>query len=130
MRRAAFAMALGCSAVLGVGAWLLRWQAGGLFGAGPEATAGAARGLVWYCLALPFFAAARICCSYFCATAQARLASLLAFAEPLVAQPLCLLVLPAIFGVEGIWAACFGAYLLLAAAGLGLLGVQLAREPG
>ncbi len=86
---------------------------------------------VWYCLALPFFAAARICCSYFCATArQARLASLLAFAEPLVAQPLCLLVLPAIFGVEGIWAACFGAYLLLAAAGLGLLGVQLAREPG
>ena len=125
LRKAAFVMVLATAVVLAVAAWLCRGYVGALFGAGQQAQEGAAQGMIWYSLCLPFFGIARICSSYFCATAQAKLANVLAYAEPLLAQPLCLLVLPALFGVEGIWAATFGAYLLLAAAGVILLQRQL-----
>ena len=129
VRKAAFYMVLCVAAVLAAGAWLTRYQAGLLFGAGPQAAEGAAQGMLWYCLCLPFFGIARICSSYFCATAQSRMANLLAFAEPLLVQPVCLVVLPMFFGVQGIWAAAFAAYFLLAVAGLAMLYRELQVQP-
>ncbi len=125
LRRAAFVMVLLCAAGLGIGSWLARGQVGSLFGAGEIAQRGAAEGMLWYSLCLPFFGISRICSSYFCATAQAKMANILAFTEPLVVQPLFLFVLPLFFGVQGIWAAVFAAYLVLAAAGLLMLYQEL-----
>lgn len=126
LRRACFALALGCALVLAGGAWLARTQAGILFGAGPDTAAEAARAMLWVCLCLPFYGIARICSSYFCATGQAKLASLLAFGEPLAAQPLALFLLPLAFGLDGVWSSLLAAYLALAAAGLFLLRRLLA----
>ncbi|HIX12530.1 MAG TPA: polysaccharide biosynthesis C-terminal domain-containing protein [Candidatus Anaerofilum faecale] len=126
LRRACFALSLGCALVLAGGAWLARTQAGILFGAGPDTAAEAARAMLWVCLCLPFYGIARICSSYFCATGQAKLASLLAFGEPLAAQPLALFLLPLAFGLDGVWSSLLAAYLALAAAGLFLLRRLLA----
>lgn len=125
LRYAAFSMVIVTGVVLGLGAWIFRGYVGVLFGAGKAAQQGAAQGMIWYSLCLPFFGIYRICSSYFCAIAQAKLANILAYIEPLFAQPLCLLILPMLFGVQGIWAATFVAYVLLAIIGSGLLYRQL-----
>lgn len=126
LRRACFALSLCCALVLAGGAWLARTQAGVLFGAGPDTVAEAARAMLWVCLCLPFYGIARICSSYFCATGQTKLASLLAFGEPLVAQPLALFLLPLAFDLDGVWSSLLAAYLALAAVGVFLLRRLLA----
>ncbi len=129
LRRAAFVMVLLCAGVLAVGSWLTREQVGVLFGAGETARQGAAQGMIWYSFCLPFFGISRICSSYFCATAQAKMANILAFAEPLLVQPFFLFVLPLFFGVQGIWAAAFLAYVVLAAIALWMLYRELQVIP-
>ncbi len=126
LRRACFVLSLCCALVLAGGAWLTRTQAGFVFGGGPDTAAEAAHAMIWVCLCLPFYGIARICSSYFCATGQAKLASLLAFGEPLVAQPLALFLLPLAFELDGVWSSLLAAYLALAAAGVLLLRRLLA----
>lgn len=128
LRCAAFSMVIGTGIVLGLVSWIFRDSVGMLFGAGEVAQQGAAQGMIWYSLCLPFFGIYRICSSYFCAVAQAKLANILAYIEPLFAQPVCLLFLPMVFGVQGIWAATFVAYVLLATIGLGILYWKLKSE--
>ena len=112
-----------------IGSWLAREQIGVLFGAGEIARKGAAQGMIWYSLCLPFFGVSRICSSYFCATAQAKMANILAFTEPLLVQPFFLFVLPFFFGVQGIWAAVLASYVLLAAIALWMLYQELQVMP-
>lgn len=129
LRRAAFVMVLLCAGVLTIGSWLAREQIGVLFGAGEIARKGAAQGMIWYSLCLLFFGVSRICSSYFCATAQAKMANILAFTEPLLVQPFFLFVLPFFFGVQGIWAAVLASYVLLAAIALWMLYQELQVMP-
>ena len=80
-------------------------------------------------LACPFMALARFCCSYFCAAGEPVAGAVIAFGEPLAAQPLFLFTLPLVWGLEGVWIAYPAAVMLTAAAALVLMRRHLALLP-
>ena len=100
-----------------------------LFGAG-EATIPAAAQALWYLVvSFPLVGLARFSCSYFCAVGQARTASLLAYGEPLVVQPVFLFLLPLTgLGLQGVWAAYPATAVVIGAAALWLLRRASAGE--
>ena len=100
-----------------------------LFGAG-EATIPAAAQALWYLVvSFPLVGLARFSCSYFCAVGQARAASLLAYGEPLVVQPVFLFLLPLTgLGLQGVWAAYPATAVVIGAAALWLLRRASAGE--
>ena len=100
-----------------------------LFGAG-EATIPAAAQALWYLVvSFPLVGLARFSCSYFCAVGQARAASLLAYGEPLVVQPIFLFLLPLTgLGLQGVWAAYPATAVVIGAAALWLLRRASAGE--
>ena len=103
LRRMGFSLAVGAALLCSCGVMALRHQLPLVFGASPSASAEVA-GAVWtLALAFPFMAAVRFYCSYFCALGQSRDSSLLAYCEPLAAQPLFLFLLPLVWKLEGVW---------------------------
>lgn len=86
------------------GLFAARAQVGVLFGASPDANAGVVQYLPWFLATLLFLAFVRITTSYFCATEKTMLSYLLVYAEP-VCTLLCLLILPMIFRLIGVWLA-------------------------
>lgn len=105
LRRQGLAAVVLVACVASLACWLLRWQLPVLFGADPAVVAQTA-GATWtLCLAYPCVGVLRFCTSYFTATGHTPAASLLAYGEPLLAQPLCLLVLPLLGGLTGVWLA-------------------------
>ena len=103
LRRMGFSLAVGTALLCSTGVMALRHQLPLVFGASPSASAEVA-GAVWtLALAFPFMAAVRFYCSYFCALGLSRDSSLLAYCEPLAAQPLFLFLLPLVWKLEGVW---------------------------
>ena len=74
-------------------------------------------------------AVARFSCSYFCAVGEPLAGGILAYGEPLGAQPLFLFTLPLWLGLEGVWVAYPAAVLLTAAAAFVLMRHHLALLP-
>lgn len=103
LRNMGFSLAV-CTALLcSLGCWLGRFYVPDIFGASPSASAEVTGALWTLILAFPFMAAVRFSCSYFCALSQPVHSSILAYCEPLVAQPVWLLLLPLIWKLEGVW---------------------------
>lgn len=116
LRRKGFATVVVCGVLCGVLCFLLRTQLPLIFGAS-GATAVDARDALWsLAVAFPLVGAARFGASYFYAVSQAKASSLLAYSEPLLVQPVFLLILPLFFGVQGIWAAYPACAVVMAAA--------------
>lgn len=105
LRRSGLAMVVAVACAASLGCWLLRWQLPVLFGADPAVVGKTANAIWTLCLAYPFVGVLRFYTSYFTATGRTYAASALAYGEPLVAQPLCLLVLPLLCGLTGVWLA-------------------------
>lgn len=129
LRRAGAALALGVALACGAACWGLRSQLPLLFGASELAAAQGAAAMWTLVLACPFMALARFCCSYFCAAGEPVAGAVIAFGEPLAAQPLFLFTLPLVWGLEGVWIAYPAAVMLTAAAALVLMRRHLALLP-
>lgn len=127
LRRMGLATVLAAGAVCSLLCFAGREMLPVLFGAG-EATIPAAARALWYLIvSFPLVGVARFACSWFCAVSQARAASLLAYGEPLVVQPVFLFLLPAAgLGLQGVWAAYPATAVVMAAASAWLL--RKARE--
>lgn len=129
LQRKGLALAIGVALVCSGGCWLLRDLLPLVFGASPSA-AGQGSAAMWtLVLAFPFMAVVRFSSSYFCAVSKPAASSLLAYAEPLGAQPLFLLVLPLFWGLTGVWLAYPAAVILMAAVSLWLLRLEKLDEP-
>ena len=116
----AVATALACSLVC----WMFRGQVPVLFGASPAA-AKEGMGAMWtIVVAFPLVALVRFSCSYFCALGMPRASSILAYGEPLVAQPMFLYLLPVFWNLEGVWISYPTALLLMTVVVFCLLGIH------
>ena len=129
LRRRGLALAVGAALACSVGCLAARQALPLVFGASPAAAAEGAGAMWTLALAYPFMALARFCCSYFCAVGEPLAGSLLAYGEPLAAQPLFLLALPLVWGLEGVWIAYPAAVGLAAAGALLLLRRHLNMLP-
>lgn len=76
-----------------------------LFGVSPETTSVLRAALPLCALSLPLYAFVRVSSAYFYAIKKARSASILVYGEALVALPVCVLVLPLLFKLNGVWGA-------------------------
>ena len=129
LRRAGAALALAVALASSGAFFVLRGTLPLLFGASPEAAAQGAAAMWTLALACPFMALVRFCCSYFCAVGEPLAGGILAYGEPLAAQPLFLFTLPLVWGLEGVWIAYPAAVMLTAAAAFLLLRRHLALLP-
>ena len=129
LRRKGLALAAGGALVSGGACFALREVLPAVFGASPEAAAQGAAAMWTLTLACPFVAVARFSCSYFCAVGEPLAGGILAYGEPLGAQPLFLFTLPLWLGLEGVWVAYPAAVLLTAAAAFVLMRRHLALLP-
>lgn len=75
-------------------------------------------------VAFPLVALVRFSCSYFCALGMPRASSILAYGEPLIAQPLFLYLLPVFWNLEGVWISYPTALLLMTVVVFCLLGIH------
>ena len=115
LRHMGVSLAVGTALLCSAGVMTFRKGLPLIFGASPSAAAEVA-GAVWtLALAFPFMAAVRFYCSYFCALGQSRDSSLLAYCEPLAAQPFFLLLLPLVWKLEGVWMSYPAAMMTMAA---------------
>lgn len=103
LRRMGFSLAVGASLLCSLGCFIFRHQLPLIFGASTAAAAEIAGALWTLSVAFPFMAAVRFSCSYFCALGQSRESSLLAYGEPLAAQPFFLFLLPLFWELDGVW---------------------------
>ena len=122
LRRMGLCLAVGTALVCSLGCWIGRQFLPQIFGASQSAAVQVAGAMWTLVLAIPFMAAVRFSCSYFCALGQPRESSLLAYGEPLVAQPLFLFLLPLFWGLDGVWMSYPAAML-----GLTILALVLLR---
>lgn len=60
-------------------------------------------GFVIYAFSYPFKAAVKFICSYYYATGKTMISNLLIYVDPLILTPALLILLPRLFGVDGIW---------------------------
>ena len=128
LRRKGLLLAVGASLACSVLCQAWRFKLPELFGAG-EATSGMVAGAMWtLSVAFPFMAMVRFCCSYFCAVGQPMASSILAYGEPLAAQPFFLLVLPLFMELAGVWVSYPAAVAVMAGIALWLLHRQLHPE--
>lgn len=105
LRRKGILLAVGTATVCSILTWIFRMEFPLVFGAS-AATAAEASSAMWtLILAFPFMAVVRFCCSYFAALAMPGKSSMLAYGEPLVAQPFYLFLLPVFWNLEGVWIA-------------------------
>lgn len=117
----AVSIALFCSVLTMV----LRHQLPLLFGAGEEAALQGANAMWTLALGYPFMAIVRFCSSYFCAVGQPLASGILAYGEPLIAQPTFLFIVPLFLQLTGVWVAYPAAVAVMAAVALWLLYRQI-----
>lgn len=129
LRRKGMALAVAVAVVSGVACFALREVLPALFGASPEAAAQGAAAMWTLTLACPFVAVVRFSCSYFCAVGEPLAGGILAYGEPLGAQPLFLFTLPLWLRLEGVWVAYPAAVMLTAAVAVVLTRRHLALLP-
>ena len=84
-----------------------------LFGASPEAAEEGRKAMWTIAAVFPLMALVRFSCSYFCALGMPTASSVLAYGEPLIAQPIFLFLLPVFFKLEGVWLSYPAAMLLM-----------------
>ena len=129
LRRKGLALAVAVAVVSGVACFALREVLPAVFGASPEAAAQGAAAMWTLTLACPFVAVVRFSCSYFCAVGEPLAGGILAYGEPLGAQPLFLFTLPLWLQLEGVWVAYPAAVMLTAAVAVVLTRRHLALLP-
>ena len=121
LRRMGFSLAVGAALLCSLGCWIFRHQLPLVFGASPSA-AELVSGAIWtLVLAFPFMAIVRFCCSYFCALSLPKESSVLAYGEPLIAQPCFLFLLPLLWKLSGVWMSYPAAILCMAGIALFML---------
>ncbi len=121
LRQKGLCLAIGVALICSGACWLVREQLPLIFGAGPSAAEHGTAAMWTLVAAFPFMAVVRFSCSYFCAVSKPAASSLLAYAEPLAAQPFFLLLLPLFWELSGVWMAYPAAVMLMAAVSLWLL---------
>ena len=104
-----------------IGSILLRGQIPALFGASASTSDKSQFAIVCAALSLPLWGVVRLFSSYFYATYQTKRGLVLIFGDPLLVSPLCLYLLPLVWGLDGVWLAAPIAQLILVA----LLGALL-----
>ncbi|WP_394967783.1 MATE family efflux transporter [Candidatus Allofournierella merdipullorum] len=129
LRRKGLALAVAVAVISGVACFALREVLPVVFGASPEAAAQGAAAMWTLTLACPFVAVVRFSCSYFCAVGEPLAGGILAYGEPLGAQPLFLFTLPLWLQLEGVWVAYPAAVMLTAAVAVVLTRRHLALLP-
>ena len=129
LRRKGLALAVAVAVISGVACFALRQVLPAVFGASPEAAAQGAAAMWTLTLACPFVAVVRFSCSYFCAVGEPLAGGILAYGEPLGAQPLFLFTLPLWLQREGVWVAYPAAVMLTAAVAVVLTRRHLALLP-
>lgn len=92
-----------------------------MFGTSREVGAEICRGALFVVAALPFLGITRLLSSYFYAVDEARLAMVMAYADPAVATPVFVFLLPLLFKLDGVWMAYPAAQLVLAVVALLML---------
>ena len=78
-------------------------------------------------LALPAVGLVKMFCSYFYATGETRFSCALIYLDPVVVTPLLLLALPAVWGIDGIWAAYPFAYLVMLCVLAAMYGMHIRK---
>lgn len=129
LRRKGLALAVAVALVSGGACLALRDVLPAVFGASPEAAAQGAAAMWTLTLACPFVAVVRFSCSYFCAVGEPLAGGILAYGEPLGAQPLFLFTLPLWLKLEGVWVAYPAAVVITAAVAVVLTRRHLALLP-
>ena len=121
LRRQGLCLAVATSLICAVGCWIFRAELPALFGSGPDAAAEGTAAMWTLVLAFPFMAVVRFYCSYFSAVGLPAVSSILAYGEPLGAQPFFLFLLPLFWQLEGVWIAYPAAVILMSVLALYLL---------
>ena len=116
--------AIACSLVC----WIFRKDLPAVFGASPEAAMEAGSAMWTIVIAFPLMALVRFICSYFCALGMPRASSILAYGEPLAAQPLFLFLLPLVFSLEGVWLSYPAAMVLMTIISFWLLAAHFRKQ--
>ena len=117
--RFSFLVSLVCVVLL----FLLRGQAGALFGASPEVTSEISRILPVFLAGYLFVSVSRVTTSYFYATGKDLRAYLLIYGEP-VLLALLLLFVPGLAGIFGTWVSVPLSQLLAMTLGIGFLFIN------
>lgn len=128
VRRRALRLLLAGSAVLCAGVFWARGVLPALFGASEQTARACVPALLISAAALPLWGVVHLYASCFYAAGQAGRSLLLIYADPLAASPLCLLTLPPLLGVTGVWLAAPAAQVLLMLCLLGMLRGSFAQQ--
>lgn len=121
LRRKGFALALTAASLCSVLCYVGRFSLPLIFGASASVASVISDAIWTLVIAFPFMAAVRFSCSYFCALGHPVESSVLAYCEPLLAQPLFLFLLPLFLGLNGVWISYPAAMLCMTCAALFLL---------
>ena len=116
LRKKGLLLATATSLLCSFACWGFRKELPVLFGASPEAAAEGMNAMWTIAAAFPLMAVVRFSCSYFCALGMPGASSILAYGEPLAAQPLFLYLLPVFFGLDGVWLSYPAAMILMTSA--------------
>ncbi|MDD2955105.1 MAG: MATE family efflux transporter [Oscillospiraceae bacterium] len=121
LRRAA-ALTAGMTGAAMLFVLLFRGSLPAMFGTSAQAGEMICHAALYVAAALPFLGAARLLSSYFYAVDEARVATVMAYADPVLATPVFLFGLPLMgLGLEGVWMAYPAAQIALALMAMGLL---------
>ena len=124
LRKKGLTLAVAAAAVCSILCWIFRRELPILFGASPLSAEEGMRAMWTIVIAFPLMALVRFSCSYFCALGMPAASSILAYGEPLAAQPIFLYLLPLFMGLEGVWISYPAAMVLMTAAAVLLHGAH------
>ena len=114
LRRQGLLLAMGCSLLF----WLISLPAAGLlprfFGASAATARVMGRAMPLLCMAFPLLGLVKYFTAYYYACGESRRATLLVYGDPVLFTPVCLLVLPPLLGLDGVWLSLPGAQILSA----------------
>ena len=113
LRKKGLSLAVAAALICSLVCWMFRRELPLVFGASPEAAAEGMDAMWTIAAAFPLMALVRFSCSYFCALGMPTASSILAYGEPLAAQPLFLYLLPLCWGLEGVWISYPAAMILM-----------------
>lgn len=104
-----------------VGILALRGVIPQFFNVTEETAAALHQALPLFACSLPFYAFSRVTTEYFNATKKERFASLMVYGEALVILPLCAVILPLAWSLNGVWLIVLVSQFLISLTGLFLL---------
>lgn len=114
LRHQGLLLAMGCSLLF----WLISLPAAGLlprfFGASAATARVMGRAMPLLCMAFPLLGLVKYFTAYYYACGESRRATLLVYGDPVLFTPACLLVLPPLLGLDGVWLSLPGAQILSA----------------